>query len=91
MPSTAQSGTAQSAIAIEAGSGMGCAEAVVEKTPELCALKLVKVPICGGLMLANARAKVPPVVPASTASIVGLADVKETLKGGCASFSDPEP
>ena len=42
MPSTAQSGTAQSDITIEAGSGM----TACGKTPVFCAVKLVKVPGC---------------------------------------------
>ena len=86
MPSTAQSGTAQSAITIEAGSGIP-----VEKTPLFCAVKLVKVPVCSGETLANAREKVPPAVPASAASTAEKLDVKETLLGGCASLSAPEP
>jgi len=91
MPSTAQSGTAQSAIAIEAGSGMTCAADTVEKTPEFCVVKPAKGTLCDGVMPANERAKAPtPVVPPSAASTSAFWVVKLTVFSGTEAASDPE-
>jgi len=94
MPSTAQTGTAQSAITKEAGSGiMGTTETVVEKTPEFCAAKPAKGTPCAGLMPANERAKAPtPVVPPSAASTSEFWVVKLTVVSGGdeEAASDPE-
>jgi len=93
MPSTAQSGTAQSAITMEAGSGIwGGTETKVEKTPEFCPLKSTKGTLCGGVMPANERAKAPvPVVPPpNAASTSGFWVVKVTVFSGSEAASDPE-
>jgi len=71
---------------------MGCAETVVEKTPEFCAVKPAKGTPCGGVMPANEREKAPTpvVVPPSAASTAEFWVVKVTVFSGSEAASDPE-